>query len=86
MSYLNKQNVKARALEVAQYYAPHKVRYSPRFTNQLEKLVDLVLVQMVKDQKEDQRQGIYESDWATDRIEDADRKHSIYYEKENKQE
>jgi hypothetical protein len=53
MSYLNKQNVKARALEVAQHYAPHKVRYSPRFTEQLEKLVDIVLIQMVKDQKEE---------------------------------
>ena len=86
MSYLNKQNVKARALEVAQHYAPHKVRYSPRFTEQLEKLVDIVLIQMVKDQKEDQRQGIFECNWATEKINEADRIHSIYYEKENEQE
>jgi hypothetical protein len=78
MSILNKQNIKARAIEVAQHYAPHKVRYSPRFTQQLEKVVDAALIQMVKDQQLDKRQGLYDCPWAQNQIDRAKRVHEIY--------
>lgn len=78
MSLLNKQNVKARAIEVAQHYAPHKVRYSPRFTQQLEKVVDATVVQMVRDQQLDKRQGLYDCEWAEKAIHQAERVHDIY--------
>ena len=82
MSLLNKQNIKARALEVAQHYAPHKVRFSPRFTQQLEQVVDATLIAMVRDQKSDTRQGIYECQWAEKVIHQGKRVHDIYQEKE----
>lgn len=82
MSLLNKQNIKARALEVAQHYAPHKVRFSPRFTQQLEQVVDATLIAMVRDQKSDTRQGIRECQWAEKVIHQGKRVHDIYQEKE----
>ena len=78
MSYLNKQNVKARALEVAQHYAPHKVRFSPRFTQDLEQVVDAVIIQMVKGQREDPRQGLFECEWSQFTIKQAKEVHGIY--------
>mgnify|MGYP001254612545 CR=1 FL=1 len=78
MSYLNKQNVKIRALEVAQHYAPHKVRFSPRFTQDLEQVVDAVIVSMVKGQQEDQRQGLFECEWSQSVIKQAQEVHGIY--------
>jgi hypothetical protein len=78
MSLLNKQNIKARALEVAQHYAPHKVRFSPRFTQDLEKVVDAVVVSMVRGQKHDQRQGLYECEWSQSVIKQANQVHDIY--------
>ena len=82
MSYLNKQNVKARALEVAQHYAPHKVRYSPRFTADLEKVVDAVIIAMVKSQEDDERQGLYECEWSQSTIKRAEEVHGIYSKEE----
>jgi len=83
MSLLNKQNIKARALEVAQHYAPHKVRFSPRFTQQLEQVVDATLIAMVADQRSDTRQGIRECQWAEKVIHNGKKTfHEIYQEKE----
>ena len=83
MSLLNKQNIKARALEVAQHYAPHKVRFSPRFTQQLEQVVDATVIAMVRDQKSDTRQGIYECQWGEKVIHSGKKVfHEIYQEEE----
>jgi len=50
MSLLNKQNVKALALEIAKTYHPDKTRISGEFIAQLENLVGCIVVQQVCDQ------------------------------------
>jgi hypothetical protein len=80
MSLLNKQNIKLRALEIANHYCPHKTRYSPRFTQDLEKVVDAVIVAMIKDQQHTNAQTLIECDWSAGVIKQADQVHSIYRE------
>lgn len=50
MSLLNKQNVKALALDIATTYHPDKTRISAEFIAQLEDLVACVVVQQVTSQ------------------------------------
>lgn len=80
MSLLNKQNIKARALEVATEYAPHKTRFSPRFAQDLEQIVDAVIITMIKDQQHTQAQTLVECEWSHEVIQQAHRVHSIYKE------
>lgn len=50
MSLINKQNIKALALEIAKTYDPEKTRIGAEFITQIEDLVGCVVVQQVIDQ------------------------------------
>lgn len=50
MSLLNKQNIKALALDVATTYDPEKTRVSMDFIKQLEDIVAAVVIQQVRGQ------------------------------------
>ena len=70
MSLLNKQNIKALALDIATTYHPDKTRISGDFLRQLEDLVGCVVVQQVCSQAV-KGKTLNETDWADAAIRQA---------------
>ena len=70
MSLLNKQNVKALALDIAKTYHPDKTRISGDFIKQLEDLLGCIVVQQVCSQAL-KGKTLNETDWGDAAIRQA---------------
>ena len=72
MSLINKQNCKALALEYAKEHCPHKTRISGEFIGELEKMVDLCVEAMVKDNTSGDSMTLVKTEWSERQLKKAD--------------